>query len=314
MNEFLSTSVAIYGYDGDASNGWKIWNMAYALANPNSIITPGQGFLVSSKVGGGTIIFNPSIRTSASGNALLDDDFIDNRDANSNAIAYLKLDMNSSTNSYSTDFYFTDLASKGLDLGFDATAFNGIAPDFAIYSHLIENSNGLDMSIQSVSFIDLNNNLVFPLGLNANQGQQITLSMPNNTLSSDVEVYLEDRLSNTFTLLNTNDYNFIAESNLFGIGRFFLRFGNTSLSTIDNEIEDLLIYTATNPKEIIITGALLNNTKATLYDTQGREVLSKSLDIDRVFQTIDVTELSAGIYIINLQSKTNSASKKLIIN
>ena len=132
INAFLSSSAAVYGYNGDTSNGWKIWNMAYALANPNSIITPGQGFLVSSELSTGMMVFNPSFRTNASGNALLDDDFIDDRAANSSDIAYLELAMNSNLNSYSTDFYFTDMASRGLDPGYDASAFNGIAPNYSV--------------------------------------------------------------------------------------------------------------------------------------------------------------------------------------
>ncbi|WP_405574794.1 reprolysin-like metallopeptidase [Winogradskyella sp. Asnod2-B02-A] len=313
INEFLSTSAAIYGYDGDTSNGWKICNLAYAAMNPNSIITPGQGFLVSSKAGGGTMTFAPSFRATASGDPQLDDDFIDDRENDSSEIAYLKLAMNSNLNSYSADFYFTDLASSGLDVGYDATAFNGIAPDYAIYSHLVENSTGLDMSIQSVSFNDLNNSLIIPLGINATQGEQITVSMPNITLPTDVEVYLEDNLTNTFTLLNSNDYSFTPSDNLSGTGRFYLRFEAEALDVNDNELNTLLVYTSENPKQIIIEGILENTTKAALYDVQGREVLSQSLDVNKNLQSIDVNNLSAGVYIIYLQSTTRSLSRKIII-
>ena len=313
INEFLSSSAAIYGYDGDTSNGWKIWNLAYASMNPNSIITPGQGFLVSSKSGGGTMTFDPSFRATASGDPQLDDDFIDGRDNESNEIAYLKLEMNSNLNSYSTDFYFTDLASSGLDVGYDASAFNGVAPDYAIYSHLVENSTGVDMSIQSVSFNDVNNSLVIPLGINAAQGEQITVSMPNNTLSTDVEVYLEDNLTNTFTLLNSNNYSFTTGDNLSGIGRFYLRFEAEALDVIDNELSTLLVYTSDSPKQIIIEGPLENTTKAILYDVQGREVLSQLLDVNENLQLIDVNDLSSGVYVIHLQSTTRSISRKIII-
>lgn len=312
MNQFLSTSAGIYGYDG-TSGGWKIWNMAYSDNNPNSIITPGQGFLVSSKVGGGTMVFNSNFRTIASGNALLDDDFIDNREANENEIAYLKLDMTNNLNSYSADFYFTDNASRGLDIGYDASAFNGIAPNYAIYSHLVEGSTGLDMSIQSVSFNDLNNNVIIPLGINATQGQQLTISIAEVTLPSDVEVYFEDNLNNTFTLLNTGNHTFTADSNFSGIGRFFLRFDAPTLNTNENNLNSILIYTTANPKKIMVKGNLLDTTKAMLYDMQGREILSQLLDMDKGLQTIDVTNLSSGVYVVKLQSKNYMMSKKVII-
>ncbi|MEZ4801640.1 MAG: zinc-dependent metalloprotease family protein [Gelidibacter sp.] len=313
ISQFLPTSAAVYGYDGDASDGWKIWNLAYSLANPNAIMTPGQGFLVASKVGGGTMVFNPNFRTIASGNALLDDDFVEGREANSMDIAYLKLQMTSASKISSTDFYFTDIATQGMDVGYDATVFNGIAPNFAIYSHLAEDSVGLDMSIQSVSFDDLNDNLIIPLGVNASQGQQMTISMPNTTLPSDVEVYLEDNLNSTFTLLNSGNYNFTTDSNLSGIGRFFLRFEASTLSTTENQLDSLLIYASSNPKEIVIKGTLLDATKATLYDIQGRQILYQTLDLNKNFQTMDASNLSSGVYIVKLQSANYSTSKKLII-
>jgi hypothetical protein len=311
--QLLTTSAAIYGYSGDASNRWKIWNIAYLMANPNSIITPGQGFLVPSKVGGGTIIFDRNSRTIASGIALLDDDFIDGREINRNDIAHLNLEMTSNSNRSVTDFYFIDNTSLGLDVGYDAAVFSGIAANYAIYSHLVEENIGNDIAIQSVSFDDLNNNLIIPVGINAMQGQQISVGMPNNTLPNDVEVYLEDILNNTFTLLNTGNYNFTADSNLSGTGRFFLRFEVTTLNTNENGFNSLLIYSTSNPKEIVINGNLLDTTKAILYDIQGREILSQSLAIDKNLQTMDVTNLSSGVYVIKLQSSSYSMSKKVII-
>ena len=41
---------AIYGYDGNASNGWTVWNEATILDNSvNELLAPGQGFFVKSR-------------------------------------------------------------------------------------------------------------------------------------------------------------------------------------------------------------------------------------------------------------------------
>ena len=313
MNEFLSTSVAIYGYNGDASNEWKIWNMAYATMHPNSIVTPGQGFLVSSKAGVGTMAFDPIFRTIASGSSLLDDDFIDNREANSNDIAYLKLEMNSNSNSYSTDFYFTELASRGLDPGYDASAFNGIAPNYAIYSHLVENSAGVDMSIQSVSFNDLNNNLIIPLGLNAAQGEQITVSISETTLENDVEVYLEDRQTNTFTALNSVDYTFMADADLLGTGRFYLRFSQGTLSLSDTDFEDVEIFNINASHTITVRGQLSLDSELTIYDLQGRLIKTEFLKANINLQQVDASSLSAGVYVVKLKNEFQEKTQKIII-
>jgi hypothetical protein len=314
INEFLPTSAAIYGYDGDASNGWKIWNLAYSLANPNAIITPGQGFLVSSKVGGGTMTFNPTMRTTATGDSNIDDDFIEGRMANRpNDISFLNLEINNTSEISKTEFYFTDNASLGLDVGYDAVSYNGVAPNYAIYSQLVEDNEGDDVAIQSVSFNDLNNNLVIPIGINANQGQLLTVSMPNNTLPDNVDVYFEDTIANTATLLNSNNYQFTANSNLSGTGRFYLRFELATLTVPENVLNALAIYATTSPDEVVIVGNILSETNVTLTDVQGREVLSQSLEINKNRQTIDVSNISSGVYIVKLQSDDQNRTQKIIV-
>ena len=124
--QFDLPSAGIYGYDGNASDGWTIWNQAYADANPSAIITPGQGFLVAAIPGGGTVNFTPTMRTT--GNA---DDFIEGRQ-NIPAISYFKLQMNIASDVFKTEFYISDNASLGLDRGYDAGAFGGIAPSTSI--------------------------------------------------------------------------------------------------------------------------------------------------------------------------------------
>jgi len=313
--QFLPESAAIYGYNGNGSNRWEVWNIAsvtnFNATNPDAIITPGQGFFVSSKVGGGTMVFNPSMRTTATGTTGTDDDFISGREAN--AISHLRLEIDNNSEIYSTDFYVTNQASLGLDIGYDTTVFNGVAPSYAIYSHLVENNEDKDMSIQSVGFDDLDSNLIMPLGINASQGQQLTVSMAILTLPSNYEVYLEDRDSNTFTLLNSSNYSFTAESNLSGTGRFFLRFESETLSTIETDLNALSIYNTVTPKEVVIKGNVLDNTTATLYDLQGRLVVSKPLAANKNRWTINVSNLSSGTYIIKVQSDNNIKVQKLII-
>ena len=314
ISEFLPTSAAIYGYDGDASNGWTIWNLAYSLANPNTIITPGQGFLVSSKIGGGTMVFNPSMRAIATGDVNFDDDFIEGRVANRpNDISFLKLEINTNSAVYNSDFYFTDNASLGLDIGYDAAIYGGSAPNFAIYSQLVQDNEGLDMAIQSVSFDDVNNGLVIPIGINAAQGQQLTVTMPNNTLPSDIEVYLEDTVANTFTLLNNTDFLLTPGSALSGIGRFFIRFESETLGITENAINTLYIYATAFPKEVVIKGEILSETTVKLIDIQGRDVLSTSLETNKNRQTIDVSNLSSGVYVVHLINDKHNIKQKIII-
>ncbi|GAB4154152.1 MAG: hypothetical protein Tsb0033_01740 [Winogradskyella sp.] len=306
-SQMAAPSVGIYGYDGNASNGWTIWNQAYADLNPNAKITPGQGFLVASISGGGNIDFTPLMRTTSNS-----DDFIAGR-TNSVNIDYLKLNLNSTDNSYHTEFYVSDNASLGLDPGYDARIFGSIAPDFSVYSQLVEENDGTDMAIQAISSSDITNNTIIPLGINAYSGQQLTLSLSENTMPDGVDIYLEDREQNTFTLLNNAEYTLSATSDLNGTGRFYLRFGQGTLN-IDNTGLDLIqLFSLANPKRIVLKGQITQPTEFLLYDIRGREVLKKNLEEGRSINTIDTTQFTKGVYLVKLKNKNSSISKKLII-
>ena len=297
-------SAGIYGYDG---NGWTIWNQAYSDANINAIITPGQGFLVAAALGGGIVNFTPTMRASGSS-----DDFIENRD-NTSTIAYLKLHMDIDSERYKTEFYVSDNASLGLDHGYDAGAFGGVAPSTSIYSQLVEDNNGRDMAIQSIHTSDLNNDVRIPLGINVAQGQQLTVNIADSTLPEGVNVYLEDSQSNTFTLLNASDFILNATTNLNGIGRFFLRFESETLSTTTNHLNSLHIYNTNTPKRLIVNGQLNEKTNLTIYDVQGRLVVSTLLETNSASQQIDITNIVTGIYIVELKNTSQTLSKKIII-
>lgn len=309
ISQFDSQKTGVYGYDGSASNGWTIWNQAYSDANPSSVITPGQGFFVASKPGGGTVTFTPSMRTTGTS-----DDFIIGRNSTTTTISHLKVKLEDSGQIYNTDFYFTDNATLRLDPGYDAGIFGNSAPEFAIYSHLVEENTGIDMAIQSVGNTDLSNNIIIPVGINAYQGQQLTVSIAETTLDSNVDVYFEDNVTNAVSLLNTNNYTFTASTDLLGTGRFFLRFESGTLSTIDNEITGLQIFNTTNPKTLHVKGLLTESTQLNVFDILGRKILAQELEAKVNSQKIDISDLGIGIYVVEIKNDNQIRTKKIIVN
>ena len=304
--QFDFESAGIYGYDGNASDGWTIWNQAYSDANPNAIITPGQGFLVASATNNGRIDFTAAMRTI--GNS---DDFIQGRNSN---ITHLQLELsNASGDVYNTDFYFTDNASNGMDFNYDASIYGEQAPSgFALYSQLLEENTGIDMAIQSLGF-DALSNAVIPLGVHIGQGQEFTISLSESTIPSQIEVYLEDTQSNTFTLLNTTDYTITSTEDLTTIGRYFLRFNVDTLGVNASTENDLEIYTTTQPKGLIVEGQLLEDSRLTFYDLQGRHIESIVLSSSQTRHLVDISMLSSGIYIVTLENDIQNKTKKIIV-
>ena len=300
---------AIYGYDGDASDGWTVWNQATIdEGSLVELIAPGQGFFVKAKSGGGSVDFTTAMRVSGSS-----DDFILNRSSANNAVL-CKLNLaNTNDKLASTDVFFIEGTTRGLDNGYDAGLYYGNEAEFSIYSNLVEENSGLDLAIQTLPFIDLSD-AVIPLGINAAGGVQLSIGIDDvSTLPGNINVYLEDATTNTQILLNDSNYIFTPIDDLSGVGRFFLRFSSSVLAVATINWDNLVIYASSSPREVIISGNLSGATSVNLYDIQGRLIISKALDESSAFNTLDASTVTSGVYIVKVFNKNEVKTKKLII-
>ena len=304
-SKFDTSAVGAYGYDGAAADGWIIWNLLYSIINPDAVMAPGQGFFVASASTSEVVNFNSNMRSI--GNT---DDFIPLR--SSESITTVKLNMASSTKNFNTEIYFTEFSTLGLDPGFDASLYGGSIPAFSVYSNLVEENNGVPLAIQAVGETDYNN-VIIPLGVSSSLGEQITFSIESSSIPSTIDVYLDDTTANTSTLLTASDYVLTPSTNLSGVGRFFLRFIDNSLSIVQNNYDSLDIFTSHKTNEIIINGQLLDKTACFIYDIQGRLVSEYKLSSENSQNRINLSNISTGIYIIKLSNSNFELSKKIII-
>ena len=302
IGDFLAENVAttninasfygVYGYDGDVTNGWTVWDLN---VDQDLLIAPGQGFFVAAPSGGGSgIDFTTAMRRIGTS-----DDFIAGRNTTSDAnFAHAILNLNTASASYGTNVYFRDINTLGLDPGYDTGAFDQTAN--GIFTQLVENNNGVNLMNQSLPYNDLNE-VTVPLNVNMSQVQTLDFSLDNNTiLPPAINVYLEDTVTSTFTLLNNNTYQVTPEIALNGTGRFFLRFTSGTLGIDQETINSLNIYHDAAAKNIVIGGQLNENTAAYVYDLQGRLVQSHVLQAALVQQHMDVSSLHTGIYIVKI--------------
>ena len=303
----MTATGAIYGYDGDAagagSSGWVVYNLT---TDPSVNLAPGQGFLVTANTTSATvndITFDPSIRRID-----VTDDLIPGRLSNR---AFIKLQASIGTSNFNTVIHFNEPSTTGLDFGYDAAVFGSNAAARAIYSQLVQDNTGVDLAIQSLAYNDLGSNVIIPIGINVPQGQQVTVSIADSTVPEYITVYLEDRLTNTFTLLNSSDYVFTPNSNLNDVGRFYLRFMDNTLSLGANDLDVLQIY-ALN-KTLFINGLLNSATSVGLYDIQGRKVLSSGLESETTNNSMDVSNVSTGVYIVKLSNGSQEKTQRVII-
>ena len=308
-NNFLSVNSgvidsnysAIYGYNADGS-GYTIYNNTTAA----TYIAPGQAFFVAAASSSATnLSFTEAMQTTTGG-----DDFIAGRLANTSSELYLKLYEGQNLVG-DTKFYFDNNLSLGLDPGYDAGAYNQSS---ALASRLAEDDQGVNMGINAMG-IDSFEQTTIPIVVNRQAGTSFRISLEDLTIPENVEVVLEDTETQTFTDLRAGDFTLNPQNDLSGMGRFYLRLGNTSLGGSDLEESYISIYNPMDKDYITIEGlANIQKANVRLYNIIGQEILSKTLQTGQSTQNISTAGLTTGIYVIKLEVDSTLISKKIVIN
>lgn len=291
-----------------ASFNYNALSQKVDIAEQQTVIVTDQSFFESSNSPIADLEFTPDMQVADN-----TDDFILGR--SSEQINFVELRMESAANSYETSVYFHDNGSDGLDVGYDAAVFGMNVPDFLLYTQLVQDSEGLPFVIQTLNSSAIDNAII-PLGVNAYQGQQITISITDMTLPTSVNVYLEDVVANTITLLNDSDYVLTPSTALSGTGRFFLRFTSEDaplLSNTEYDINDLQIYTITSARTLFIKGQLAKTTTISLYDIHGRMVTSSVLGTSSNVNQLNLSNLNSGVYVVKLSNATQQKTQKVIL-
>ncbi|MDB2661399.1 T9SS type A sorting domain-containing protein [Flavobacteriaceae bacterium] len=293
---------AIYGYDADGS-GYTVYNNTSAALR----LAPGQAFMVASdNAENDTISFTTAMRTTTGG-----DDLIVGRDPIDSFELVLKLYEGDSEIDH-TKFYFGDGLGLDLDPGYDAGHFNQGA---SLMSRLVEEDEGVGLVINAMGLESVND-VVVPLEINRETGNNFRISIGTFNIDTAINVYLEDNVQETMTLLNDQDFELTAENELSGVGRFFIHLTETLLS-IDDKIETnyLNVFKADVNNFITVEGLAnqSNGTKLRLYTIRGKEVIFTTLNNTNNKQIISTQGLSTGIYIVKLESGNILLTKKLFI-
>lgn len=88
----------------------------------------------------------------------------------------------------------------------------------------------------------------------------------------------------------------------------------STLSTKDFGFENVSIFTDNKNHQIKIEGNFETTTKFSLYDIQGRVLVTKKINRNTSLNYIDTSSLNTGIYIVKINSGKKIKSKKIIIN
>jgi hypothetical protein len=225
----------------------------------------------------------------------------------------INLTLSNESTSRNTTIYYIDGTTTAFDNGYDSSRFMAGDNSFAFYTHLVSDSEGVDYDIQSLP-VDNYENMIIPVGINAIFGTDITIDASITDFPQGINVYLEDQEDNSFTLLN-DDSNFTTtlESDLNGIGRFYLHTTSESLSTSDDVLNNNNISIYISSKENLrIVGVQNVTANVKIYNILSKEVFNNSFKGTGV-NDVPLPNLAEGIYVVRLSTDKEIINKKVII-
>ena len=310
---FLDVSEILLANDNTLDAAFStlyVWNEgkgSYEPAESDSQLLPGQAFIVKTKHSINlSFIFPKTLQKLKS--ALV---------ASlrpSTATPTISVHLTNGTANKSTNLEFLDSATKGLDVGYDAGAYQDGTPSFSINTHLVSDSQGIDFTRQSLPIRVLDSGVAIPLSINAGINEEVTFSADTKNLPDGVSVYLEDTLNNTFTNLTAAPLELKITEALSGIGRFYLRTSSGVLSTETNLVGASIAVYKTSNGTVKITGLSSGSTATfSMFTILGKEVLATKFIAQNVKEIVLPASLSTGVYIVGVVSDLGTFHKKIII-
>ena len=208
--------------------------------------------------------------------------------------------------------YFSNTTS-GLDPGYDAGTYINTTPIFAIDTHLVSESQGIDFTLQCLS----NNNFetsIVPLSIKAVANESITFSAESINLPDGLKIFLEDKEAQTITDITTVSHQVTPNETLNGIGRFYMHTAESVLSIKENDFATSLNMYQTSNTNVRITGLQPQGTAVVkLYSLVGKEVMMYAFKMETVNDIALPKNLATGLYLLQLVANGAKQTKKLII-
>ena len=265
-------------------------------------IAPGQGFFIKSD--------------GSDGNVLIDEDDQSHQSSDTfqrtDPRPEIHIILSDGSNSKLAKIYYIEETTTGFDNGYDGPMFTGSNNSFAVYTHLVSDSEGIDYQIQSLPS-DNYENMMISVGINAVSGTAINIGVSTINFPEGMNIYLEDKDDDSFTLLD-GDTNFTTTlaNDLNGIGRFYLHTTTGSLSADDLLMNNNISIYNSSRENLRIVGVQNRTAKVQLYNILGKEIFSNTFE-GAGMNDIQLPSLAEGLYIVNLSTTNGKTNKKIII-
>ncbi len=299
----------------EAALGMYLWDpttaqwVVFNASSSDQQLHPGKGFLVKSKAGAQvtdtqSFVFPSSLRVFQG----TTDTFL-----RTTPVKKVVIHLNSANAVSATTLKYFSSTTSGFDLGWDAAAFDGQSTTFSINTQLVEDSEGVDYTLQCLNENDYQSNVV-SLSVKTGANEPITFFAETQNLPANMDVYLEDKLNGTIQKINDTSYTITPSEALDGIGNFYLHTSSTTLTYEDlTALESNWNVYKKDNRTLFISG-LQQNERASLllYNALGQKMFSTDYAIQNTNE-VSIPNLKAGLYIVKISTEVKQYTKKIII-
>jgi hypothetical protein len=311
LNAKVGESSLLYKFGNQLSithYGLYIWNPTtkqYEVINgvpelTQDYIASGQGFIVKSKTGGGSVTFETGMR------AHQNPDFYKSGKVSEGWSKLILQVENAASQVLKTSIAFNADMTSDLDVGYDAGLFSENS-SYKFYTRMPVEENDLNLMVQA-----LPNNwdevMVIPIGLQYNviENKVVTFSVSSMTLPDDLTVWLEDREAGVFTVINSESYSATISPDAEPLGRFFLHIG-MAVTSVEISTPDDLNYCEDEVVDVTFT--------ASAVGVNYQWYRNEELIPDATSKTYNATEEGSYKVVVSVGgSSAESESKMIIIN
>jgi len=277
---------------------------------PTQYVDKAQGFMTQMSAAG-DISFNNTQRSANDAAGFFKTDPKTERE-----LLWLGLINNDINHSNQILVGFVPDATDGFDANKDGYKFKGSGV-LAFYS-IVQDQ---DLSIQALEYPQPQEQKYIPLGVDAYVAGSYTIKIDTSAnISEDYEVILEDKIAQTYTNLKLDAYTFDLDSAGNYRDRFALNISNhadttsttTGIATNNVLKPELVISQGNGILNLAVKQTVSNMKRVQLLDLKGSLVYSND-QVNAKYSSIPVSELSRGVYIVNITLEDNTTFKEKIV-
>lgn len=279
-------------------SGYESYNPTTNTPSTARYLSPGEAFFVRANASGQNFTFALSRRSATGGDGLL---------KTQNNFDRINLQVSNGDRSDRMYVLFASDATTGFDGKYDAHKLNRVNGHPMLYSVIGNQYYSINTLPELTSSYSLTTHFT------CTEAGTYTISLYDvHDFDPSIAITLEDRLTNTFTVLNQGDYTFVHNpSNV--PDRFVLHFNRSAVGTAD--------HTADHFNAWVFNGILYINafenlgpTHITVSDMSGR-IVFETTPVLQTGQRRDIAlpRLASGVYILRIQSGGVHKGLKFII-